>query len=302
MIVREATLNDPAVVALLREKFVPMAMDNVDFPNQTAEERDFLIDKGWTASTNGQSVFTADGRSLGRGYFFNARELEKFLHQALVWFEKGESAPPERKRTAEEEEMRTHALQRKLKTHFPPPDTLVANLTWKVTSDYGRAEGNDTSAGDTYAALFQNAVGVDRLWITPAEQKELASGQWPETLTRRLAIMLRYMSGAKRDAKPPVITLTNGVITGTWMGAGGKRGSIKGLLECAGGNVTALRLLAQGPVQQVRDCGFSANLQTIPKGRYPQGSLLMELADPSQPMHRVTPYRADEHDYFAASE
>ena len=50
------------MAALLRDRFVPMAIDNVDFPNQTAAERDFLIDNGWTASTNGQSAFTADGR------------------------------------------------------------------------------------------------------------------------------------------------------------------------------------------------------------------------------------------------
>ena len=302
MIVREATLNDPAVVALLREKFVPMAIDNVDFPNQTGEERDFLIDKGWTASTNGQSAFTADGRPLGRGYFFDARELEKFLRESLERFAAGKAAPPERKRTAEEETMRTNALKRKLTLHFPPPDMLVANLTWKVTGDYGRAEGNDASAGDKYAALFQNAVGVDRLWIHPAEQAALTAGRWPESLTRRFADMLGYMSGVKDEALRPKISLTDGAISGTWIGAGGGTGTMKGVLECSGGKVTTLRLLALGPVQQVRDCGFSANLQTIPKGRHPQGALLMELADPTQPMHRVTPYRAADHDYFAAAE
>ena len=302
MIVREATLNDPAVVALLREKFVPMAIDNVDFPNQTAAERDFLIDKGWTAPTNGQSAFTADGRALGRGYFFEARELEKFLREALERFAGGEAAPPERKRTAEEEAMRTNALRRKLTLHFPPPDMLVANLTWKVVGDYGRAEGNDTSAGDKYASLFQNAVGVDRLWINAAEQAALASGQWPESLTRRLARMLGYMSGTRPDAVRPRIACRDGIVTGTWTGAGGNLGVLKGEVGSRDGKVTTLRLLARGPVQQVRDCGFSANLQTIPKGRQPEGALLMELADPAQPMHRVTPYRAADHDYFAAAE
>jgi hypothetical protein len=299
VIVREATLNDAAVAALLREKFVPMAIDNVDFPNQTADERDFLIDKGWTASTNGQSAFTADGRLLGTGYFFDPRELEKFLLTALERFEKGETAPGQRKRTPPEEEMRTNALKRKLNLHFPSPDILVANLTWKVTGDYGRAEGNSTSAGDKYAALFQNSVGVDRLWITPEEQTKLAGGEWPESVTRRLASMLAYLSGTKRDSVKPHITVAaDGVISGTWTGADGKPGSIKGTCRSRDGKITSLLVLAQGAVQQVRDCGFSANLQTIPRGRHPQAALLMELADPSQPMHRVTPYHATAHNYF----
>ena len=287
------------MAALLRERFVPMAMDNVDFPNQTEAERDFLIDKGWTASTNGQSVFTADGRLLGIGYFFDPRELEKCLRESLERFEKSGAALTPQKRSAELEQMRTHALKRKLKMHFPPPDTLVANLTWKVTGDYGPAEGNDTSAGDKYAAIFQNSVGVDRLWITPAEQASLAGGQWPEAVTRRLATMLAYMSGTKRNALKPRIQLApDGSITGTWTGADGAAGSIKGFLRTGSGKVTGLQLLALGAVQQVRDCGFSANLQTIPKGRHPRGALLMELADLAQPMRRVTPYHAAEHNYL----
>lgn len=276
-----------------------MAMDNVDFPNQTEAERDFLIDKGWTASTNGQSAFTADGRLLGTGYFFDGRELEKFLRESLDRFEKPGATITQRKRTAPEEEMRRNALKRKLKLNFPPSDMLVANLTWKVTGDYGPAEGNDTSAGDKYAALFQNSVGVDRLWISATEQSSLAAGEWPETLTRRLATMLAYLSGTKRDVVKPQIQIADGgVITGTWTGADGKSGSFKGILRTSGGRVTALQVLVLGAVQQVRDCGFSANLQTIPKGRHPRAALLMELADPSLPMHRVTPYHASDHDYL----
>lgn len=287
------------MVTLLRERFVCMAMDNVDFPNQTEAERDFLIDKGWTASTNGQSAFTADGRLLGTGYFFDGRELEKFLRESLDRFEKPGATITQRKRTAPEEEMRRNALKRKLKLNFPPSDMLVANLTWKVTGDYGPAEGNDTSAGDKYAALFQNSVGVDRLWISATEQSSLAAGEWPETLTRRLATMLAYLSGTKRDVVKPQIQIADGgVITGTWTGADGKSGSFKGILRTSGGRVTALQVLVLGAVQQVRDCGFSANLQTIPKGRHPRAALLMELADPSLPMHRVTPYHASDHDYL----
>lgn len=287
------------MTALLREKFVPMAIDNVDFPNQTAAERDFLIDKGWTASTNGQSAFSADGRLLGSGYFFDARDLERFLRESLVRFEKGEAAPPRRKRTAPEEEMRTNALKRELKTRFPSPDTLVANLTWKVTEDYGPAEGNRTTAGDKYAALFQNSVGVDRLWITPSEHQRLAAGEWPESLTRRFAAMLSYLSGVKREKLRAHIRLAKGgLVSGSWTGADSRSARIRGKLEVIGGRITKMQVLAQGAVQQVLDCGFSANLQTIPKNRFPQAALLMELADISQPMHRVTPYRAAEHNYF----
>lgn len=292
-------MNDPAIVSLLREKFVPMAMDNVDFPNQSEAERDFLLDKGWQASTTGQSVFTADGRLLATGGFFDARGLEKFLREAMERFKSPNATAQIRKRTAEEEKSRASQMKRKPVILFPPRDALVANMTWKVTGDYGRAEGNSTSAGDTYAALFQKAIGVDRIWFTREESAAMANGRWPATATRRLARMMAYVSGAKHDAVKPAISLeSGGRISGTWAAAGGKTGTIKGLMNVRDGNITSLQLLVQGAVCQVRDCGFSTNLQTIPAGKYPQAALLVEMADVSQPMHRVTPYHAAAHDYL----
>lgn len=292
-------LNDPAICKLLGEKFVPMAIDNVDYPNQTGAERDFLIDKGWMASTNGQAVFTAGGRLLATGYFFEPRELERFLREALDKRETSGEAAPSRRRTREEEDSRAGQLKRKPVILFPAEGTLVANMTWKVTDNYGRAEGNSTSAGDKYATLFQKAVGVDRIWFTGAESTSMAKGIWPPAATRRLAKMLAYMSGAKTDAVKAAIALdANGNVRGTWTGADGRQGTIKGSVTVAGGTVTGLQILAQGSVRQVRDCGFSTNLQTIPAGKYPWAALLVEMADTSQPMHRVTPYHAGNHDYL----
>ncbi len=276
-----------------------MAMDNVDYPNQTGAERDFLIDKGWMASTNGQSAFTADGRLLAAGYFFDARELEKFLHEALEKFKKPGSECKQRTPTADERKSHAAALKRKPVMLFPPRGVLVANMTWRVMSDYGRAEGNDTSAGDKYAALFQNATGVDRIWFTSAESASIAAGAWPESATIRLARMLSYISGAKTDTVAATITMEkSGRVTGTWTGADGKPGTINGMVTLSGDTVTGMQLLAQGAVCQVRDCGFSNNLQTIPAGKFPRAALLVELADPAEPMHRVTPYRASGHDYL----
>ncbi len=276
-----------------------MAIDNVDYPNQTGAERDFLIDKGWLASTNGQSVFTSDGKLLAAGYFFDARELEKFLREALEKFGKPGAAVELGKPTAEQQEMRASALKRKPLIQFPPRGVLVANMTWRVTSDYGRAEGNDTSAGDKYAALFQSATGVDRIWFTAAESASMAAGTWPESATKRLGRMLAYISGAKEDTVAATITLDpSGRVTGTWTGADKKQGTVKGAVSVSESTVTGLQLLVQGAVCQVRDCGFSNNLQTIPSGKYPRAALLMELADPALPMHRVTPYRASGHDYL----
>jgi hypothetical protein len=292
-------LNDPAIVRLLGERFVPMAIDNVDFPNQTEAERDFLIDKGWRACTNGQSVFTADGRLLAMGNFFDARGLEKFLNEALEKSGTSESWATDRKRTAEEERDRAAQLTRKPVILFPPTGVLVANMTWNVTEDYGRPEGNSTSAGDTYAPVFQKAVGVDRIWFTREESAAMARGSWPDCATRRLARMLGYISGAKEeDVKLRIALTEGGRISGTWQAAGGKPGTIKGAIVADGGTLTSLQLLARGAVTQVRDCGFSTNLQTIPAGKYPQAAMLVELADATQPMHRVTPYRAAAHDYL----
>ena len=111
--------------------------------------------------------------------------------------------------------------------------------------------------------------------------------------------MMAYISGGKDDAVKPAIALeAGGRIGGTWAAAGGKSGTIKGLINVRDGEFTGLQILVQGAVRQVRDCGFSTNLQTIPAGKFPQAAMLVEMADASQPMHRVTPYRAAAHDYL----
>lgn len=276
-----------------------MAMDNVDYPNQTEAERDFLIDKGWMASTNGQSAFTADGRLLATGYFFDPRELEKFLMEALETFKTPGKAAKQRSQTDEEKRSRASALKHNPVVLFPPHDAQVSNMTWRVTSDYGQAEGNSTSAGEKYASLFQKATGVERLWLSATESGSIAAGKWPESATKRIARMLAYISGAKSDTVAASITMdATGRVIGTWTGADGKPGTIKGSVTSSRGAITGLQLLAQGAVRQVRDCGFSNNLQTIPAGKFPRAALLIELADTAQPMHRVTPYRASEHDYL----
>jgi hypothetical protein len=233
------------------------------------------------------------------GGSFEARGLEKFLHGALEKFATSQSWTEDRKRTPEEERDRASQLKRKPVMLFPPAGVVVGNMTWNVTGDYGKPSGNSTSAGDTYASLFQKAIGVDRIWFTREESAAMAAGQWPETVTKRLARMLAYISAAKPDAVKLRITLgSDGAIRGTWRAADGTQGTVIGELHSENGTLTKLRLLARGAVTQVRDCGFSTNLQTIPAGKYPQAALLVELADASQPMHRVTPYRAGGHDYL----
>src|SRR3954452_17538215 len=84
MIAREAVLNDPAVAELLKDHFVPFAVDNVDHPNLTPGERAFLWGRGLQACTQGMTVFTAGGTVLATGGGFEPRGVEKMLRKALA--------------------------------------------------------------------------------------------------------------------------------------------------------------------------------------------------------------------------
>ena len=284
MIAREAILNDPEVVELLRAHFVCIAIDNVDFPQLTAAEREFVQDKGLKACTQGMSVFTAGGRVLATGGGFEAKPVKQMLRTALSKYQP-EEAPAIPPRAPKDEA----GLWK------PPADGLVLFVTWKALAD-GPPVSSPTSGNGTYDTTFQRALGVDRLWVRKDEADALARGEFPASLQRRLRPHLSYvMAGTVQELD---LTLRDGRLAGSFRTDTGARGELFGYVEARGGRVVRFDLIARGPGERVNDFGFSASLTVAPTDRRVPVAILFKLADPQDDLARVPPHRAKNRDYL----
>lgn len=292
MIAREAVLNDPDVVALLRKYFIPIAIDNVGNPNLTPSEREFLGDKGLKASTQGMSVFTAGGRVLATGGHFQPGPVKTMLitslrrYRTIAGIEPTEIHPPAE---AGPEEGR-NALSR------PPEGGLVLFVTWKVVGAYGRTEPSPASENGQFDRVFRDALGVDRLWVRKDEVEDLVRGAFPESLKRR---MVPHFSDAFIGKVEDVTISFHGQeVTGGLRSDTGHRGDLRGIIASEGGRVTHFNLVAKGWGERVDNHGFGAGLTVVPRGKKIPVAVLFTLADPRNDLAKVPPHRCGDAEYL----
>ena len=289
MIAREAAVNDPEVLELLRTRFIPYALDNVDNPNLTAAEREFLssFDSGLKACTIGMSAFTADGRKLASGGGYEPESVKSLIRKAVADFkpETVSATGPPRDAAA------VASLRR------APEGGLILYVTWKLLGEI-KAEGNATTGNGKYDKVFQNALGSDRLWVRKDEAEALAGGSFPESLKAR---MVRYhiQYVMSKDVKGLDLSLRGGRIEGAFpVGDAGSQAECLGFVEAKEGKVSRFELLIRGWGRRVEDHGFSACLSVIPKGALAPTALFFELADPRDGLAGVIPHRSRDERYL----
>lgn len=272
------------MAAVLRERFVCIAIDNVNHPQLTSAERGFVLEKGLKACTWGMSAFTAGGKMLEMGGSFDAEGTLPMLQRVLAEYEPehGLKIPPPL--AADLAELK-----------HPPEGGLVCYVTWKVIGDYV-AEGSATTGDDLYAGLYQRSLGVDRLWVRQDEAQALASGEFPESLKRRVMPHIDYVVAG--DVTAMDLTARNGKWTGRFRTSAEEDGELLGYVDSSDGRVTRFDLLVKGQAEQQIDCGFSASLHVIPKGQKQPVALLFTLADPADRLAEVVPLRALDPDYL----
>ena len=288
MLAREAVLNQPDIVKLLRSHFVAIGVDNVDNLNMTAAEKEFLKDRGLKFCTQGMSVFTAGGKVLGMGGGFEPAGVKQMLQKALTTYQP--EKPPVKVPPRDENDK---GLIR------PPAGGSVLYVTWKVVGDYDRTR-SPLKVLEKYDRQIQDSVGVDRLWVRKDETEALAKGTLPESLRRRILPHLTYVLAGAKGGKANTLDLKleNGLLTGTFQTTTGDRSELLGHVEARDGKLTGLDLLARGPGTWVEDCGFSAGLRMVPKGQKVPVAILFTLADPRDDLARVPPHRAKHNGYL----
>jgi hypothetical protein len=288
VLAREAILNHPEVVKLLRARFVAIAIDNADNLNMTAAEKEFLADKGLKFSTQGMSVFTAGGKVLGMGGGFEPVQVKEMLVKALDRYQPEESVrvPPR--------DSNDPGLQ-------PLPEgTLVLYVTWKVVGEYDRTRSPLLIPTERYNRQVQDSMGVDRLWVRQDEAEALAHSAFPESLRKRILPHLAYTLAGGRDGKVKSFDLTvrAGRLTGTFQAGGGEPCQLRGVIDVRDGKVTRFDVVAKGLGTWVEDCGFSACLRMVPKGERVPVAVLFSLACPRDELARVPPHRARHNGYL----
>ena len=276
MIVREAILNDPDVIALVKERFIPIAVDNADDINLTRADKKFLEDNKLNFCTQGLSVFAADGTVLARGGGYEAERALNTLQEGLSNYKPDEMSSFDKPADP-------------ASIHKPPEGGLTLFVTWKVLGDH-KPQSSPTTGDGHYDKTFQSSLGIDRLWVRADEAQALTRGEFPESLRRRMSAHVSYVLAG--DVEHIDLAIDRGAVTGACLSTSGDLAAARGAIESSGGQVTRFDIVVKGLAEQVVDCGFSANLTVVPKGQKVPAAVLFTLANPNDELAKLPPYRS----------
>ena len=288
MLDRESTFAHPKIVSLLRNDFVPVAIDQAYQRRQKDAEGDFyrkLAGQGprgnFQGTTQGFYVGTADGKLL---LYNNNRDPEKvfrLMKESLAKFKQSRSATS---KVAAIERGDADARY----NPDPPEGGLVVRVRAKVLDGY---EPTD----DRWRRIFQSAVSRDNLWISKKEHQALVDGQVLPSLQQRIA---RFHLVDNTRGEPPMwsaaearfieLSLEDGVLSGsanlrTARGDRSYDAQLRGHVEVRDNRVVKFQLVAKGEFR-----GEGPYTRGAPKGKFPL-AVTFELADFEDPADRVPP-------------
>jgi len=296
---RASSFADPAIVKLLQTRFVPVAIDQAYQRRQQDAEGDFyrrLAGQGprndFKGTTQGLYIGTAGGKLLAYNNNRSPERIRRLLDKALDDYD------PERDARA----IGGDALVDKGAADAGPadfrPDPRYARVPpagGLVVRVHARVLGGYEPTDDRWQKLFQSAVARDNLWVTAAEQRDLAAGRVPDSLARRIA---RFHLIDNTRGEPPMwnekeirklsLSIRDGRLVGTahLETEDGKRGytcDLAGRLEQEGQRVTRFDLVARGDYW-----GHGQFTPGCPKGKFPLG-VAFRLADGSDTADAVPP-------------
>ena len=250
-----SVFSDPDIIALLKDQFIPAAVDNHHIEKQKDAEGDFYRS---IASHQGEYVCTAEGKLLASTNTHSASHLKGLMQKALKDFQ-----PPAPAAVAgAAPDARFHRA--------PPEGGLVVKVTTKVLGGYEQRRNRN-------AEIYQESLGRDNLWIEADETKALATGSVPASLKNRIA---SYHLVDNTRGEPPwwrrdeirALELEigkDGLVKGkahleTSKGDRGFVGEMLGFVTLTDGKVTRFDLVAKGEAW-----GAGRYNGGQPPGRYP---------------------------------
>jgi hypothetical protein len=187
---RESSFADRDVIALLEERFVPVALDvwyeqrrqdpAGEYFRKVVFQREGLKPDG---TTQGLYAFAPDGTLLAGWNNRNAAKLREQLRRALDGYEPKKAAQ----------------LETRLDPAFartPPEGGLVVDVHSRILEAGWPKEGSR----DPWEKIWRSASGFDHLWITKDEVDALKRGDFPASVATRIA---RFHALDNTRGEPP---------------------------------------------------------------------------------------------------
>lgn len=286
MLDRESTFADKVIVELLKDKFVPVAIDQWFTRRQEDTEGDFWRKiasqsprNDFSKTTQGLFIVDASGNLVA---FNNNRGPDRIREQMLKTianYKHPKDATPI---------VRT-SVDPKYSVKLPA-DGIVVRVAAQVTGGYETTD-------DPWRKIFQKATSRDNLWITKEEIADLQTDKFPENLAHRIE---RFHLLDNTRGEPSVWTsaeiksskwsIKAGKITGNAIlkSTDGKRGfEATTMGEIAfddSGKVISLNLFTQGDYW-----GSGAYTLKPPVGKFPL-AIAFSLADGSDIADPLAPH------------
>jgi hypothetical protein len=281
---RASAFQDADLVKLLKERFVPVAVDQHIFRVRKDAEGELFArvlkqaGRGTDGYSQGVYLFTPDGKLLAFSNTADARQVKGLMEKALKQFDPSAALPK--------------ALDARGNAVLPPPPEggLVLDVTTKLLGGY--------AADDERGKKYLRSHGRDHFWVRKDEAEALARGSLTESVKQRLA---RYHLIDNTRGEPPMwgtsdvkkleLTLKDGVLRGSVhlesrSGDRGYRADLLGFVEVKDGRVTRLDLLAKGEFW-----GEGSFTRGAPKGKFPL-AVAFSLAEGDGEIDKVPPQGA----------
>ena len=283
MLDRASTFAEPGIVAMLRTKFVPVAIDQAYQRRQQDAEGEFYRRiagqgprKNFKNTTQGFYVAGADGTLL---FYNNNRDpgkVRRLMEEALAEYEARPAKAIERGAPDERYNPK------------PPDGGLVIRVRSRIPEGYEPTE-------DRWKRILQEATSRDNMWVSKAEHEALVRGSFPRSLAERLC-RFHLVDSTRGDPsmwkadeiRMMDLRLDRGVLRGLvdLKEANGERSfrtSILGYVEVAEGRVTRFDCVAKGSFT-----GEGRYTKGAPKGTFPL-VVTFELADGSDVADAIPP-------------
>jgi len=270
---RESTFKNPEVVQLLKDNFIPIAIDQAYQRRQKDNEGSFYqkianqgprkVGKG---TTQGLYIADASGKLLG---FTNNRGAERVINM----MRKAMKEP----RITDSGKITKGKSDPRYNPN-PPKGGLVIRVTTKILGGYEKTE-------NTYREIINRSLGRDNFWATGSEKKELINGKLPDTFLRRL-VRFHLVDNTRgeptmwrlSDIRTIKGNLENGqlsakVVLRNDQGDRGYETQILGMIKTEGGEIIGFDAVAKGQYW-----GEGKYTRNAPKGRFPL-AVAFKLAD-----------------------
>jgi hypothetical protein len=283
------------MVDLLKKHFVAFALNNAGWTmNMTPAEAAWLKDRGGRACTQGMAVFSAAGQMLATGGGYTAAPNINMLREALRKYNPKEKVEIGDAAAAVDPKEIPEGWRPFLPRVVPRPAKggLVLYVTAKALDLPERPAALPKNLSLAGYQLGRKSLLVDRIWAGRAEADDLAAGNVPDKMKRRLAVHVGFVMSS--PVKSVDLLLRGQRLSGSFLLENGERCAALGFVAARDGKVRRFDLIVMGRTTGKADSsGFPSLGGLLPPGKKAAAAVAFLRADPGDELAKVRPGSKD---------